>query len=204
MTVVSVLCPTRERPVQLEASITGMLDLAAAPHEVEILVAADPDDHSPLSLPWQATVWTAPRRYGYEHLEAYYNELAAIATGEWLFIWNDDATMETPGWDAIIRDSPPGFLWAKPSNPAAEAWMPSEFPVIPAAWYAHLGGCPHHSIDMWFGRIGLATDTGIHIPVTIVHQVAYGRDTSGYPSFHTPQMEAQRQADIAKLRELLA
>ena len=204
MTVISVLCPTRERPVALEATTVGLLELAADPHEIEILVAADPDDRSPLSLPWQASVWTAPERYGYAHLEEYYNHLAGMAKGDWLFVWNDDATMETPGWDAIVRGQAPAMLWAKPCNPEAEPWMPSEFPVIPAAWYRHWGHLSlHHSVDMWLGRVGLATGTGVHIPVTIDHCVAYERSTAGYPSFHTTLMEQERERDATRLRQLL-
>jgi hypothetical protein len=206
VTVVSVLCPTRERPEQLLGSLKGLLDLAADPDAVEIMTAADHDD---TTLPWEALppqvrVVTFGQRHGYPHLEAYYNTLAGLAKGEWLLVWNDDATMETPHWDQIIRDSPPGFLWAAPCNPAAEPWMPSEFPVIPAAWYRHLGWLSwHHSVDMWMARTALATGTGIRIPVSIVHNVAYERRTAGYPSFHTPAMEAARQADAERLRELL-
>jgi hypothetical protein len=82
--------------------------------------------------------------------------------------------------------------------------MPSEFPVVPAAWFRHLGHLAlHHSVDMWLGRVALATGTGVRIPVTIDHSVAYSRDTSGYPSFHTTEMEEARHLDAARLLELL-
>jgi len=210
VTLISVLCPTRERPQQLRDSVTGLLDLAADPGQVEILVAVDADDDvtfretSFRDVPGDIRMCVFPQRHGYPHLEVYYNTLAAQAKGEWLFIWNDDATMETPRWDQFIKDSPPGFLWAVPCNPEAQPWHPSEFPVIPAAWFRHLGRLSlHHSVDMWMARVALATDTGIHIPVTIDHCVAYERSTAGYPSFHDSLMEQARQDDAKKLRELL-
>ena len=102
--LVSVLCPTRGRPGALEKSLAGLLDLATAPARVEILLGADPDDDATLALPlpWQASRWTAPHRYGYASLHLYYNALAGQATGRWHMLWNDDALMVTPGWDDVI------------------------------------------------------------------------------------------------------
>jgi hypothetical protein len=42
---------------------------------------------------------------GYDSLHEYYNELASKATGDWLMLWNDDAVMETEGWDEKIGNA---------------------------------------------------------------------------------------------------
>ena len=43
------------------------------------------------------------KRYGYEKLHAYVNQLSTIAHGQYLWLWNDDALMETHHWDVILE-----------------------------------------------------------------------------------------------------
>ena len=100
---VSVLCPTRARPELLKASIESLDWRANNPGMVEYLLAVDPDDDLPeLAHPKRTRVILAPTRFGYGRLECYYNMLAEQASGKWLFLWNDDALMQTYGWDSVI------------------------------------------------------------------------------------------------------
>jgi hypothetical protein len=41
---------------------------------------------------------------GYGRLNEYINELAKNSSADWLFFWNDDAVMETQGWDEKITE----------------------------------------------------------------------------------------------------
>jgi hypothetical protein len=41
-------------------------------------------------------------RQGYHRLHIYNNKLAEHTDARWLMIWNDDAVMETQGWDTEI------------------------------------------------------------------------------------------------------
>lgn len=203
MDLISVITPSRRRIPLLEDSVASLLETAAHPEAIEILVAADPDDTATqqVTLP-QVRVWTAPQRYGYRGLSMYYNALAEQAVGVWLMIWNDDAFMETPGWDDLIRAQAPGVLWERSELPG------TPFPVIPAAWVRHLGRmCPSTHIDMWVNDIGRLTGTGHHLPISIKHDRTYDQtfaeaDLNG--NFWEPAMCAEREADVQKIRELLA
>jgi hypothetical protein len=209
--MISVLLPSRGRPESLLETMGGLLSLAADPGDVEFLVAADPDDGPTLalgpSLPGQARIWAAPERYGYKRIYEYFNALAGMAAGEWLFLWNDDAHMLTPRWDEVIRSEAPGILWPE-ADYAPEI---NTFPVWPAAWTRHLGHVSlDQSTDMWLGELGRMTGTQRKIPVRIRHEhrcgdvTAWDRDqVADVGTFHAGDMPAARERDAAKLRELL-
>lgn len=206
--LISVLIPSRRRTHLLAATTAGLLERAAQPGQVEFLVAADPDDEETrlLRLP-QAWTVVFPERYGYEGLDRYYNTLALVASGEWLLVWNDDAVLETDGWDAVIRAEPPAILWPQSCVPGAPPGAHSEFPVLPAAWVRHLGRVTgHFSADMWINMVAVMSGTGRHIPLVITHgdtpDATAAERTFGGPGFGG--MHGECAEDAAKLRELLA
>ena len=163
--MISVLIPSRGRPDSLAASILSMRDLAAGPDGLEFLVAVDPDDTVTLGALPPARIWTAPERYGYTGLHRYYNHLASMATGDWLMVWNDDARMLTPSWDAVIGWQPPAVLWPQ-ANHSPHACT---FPVWPRAWTVatgHVSLSPH--CDTWMQRTGEQTAM-LRIPVSVLH-----------------------------------
>lgn len=109
---VSVMIPSRGRPDLLAKSIASLLDTAEG--DVEVLVRFDDDDKetagavphkgSEVVSEWAGKIKVKfGQRHGYRNLHLYYNELAEIASGDWLLLWNDDAVMNTEGWDAKIH-----------------------------------------------------------------------------------------------------
>jgi hypothetical protein len=109
--VISVLCPSRGNPQLLEQSAASLRAHAAG--DTELLVIADDDDVPTVEMAAEvADVMLVVPRKGYAGLHGYYQELSALACGEWQMIWNDDATMLTPGWDGIISALPPDVLVA--------------------------------------------------------------------------------------------
>lgn len=212
--MISVLLPSRGRPAALTETVDGLLDLADRPDSIQVLVAADPDDEATLAavLPRQARTWTAPERYGYPRLHEYVNRLAEQADGTWLMLWNDDARILTTGWDAIVREQPPGVLWPR-SNDIATC---NTFPIWPRAWTDHLGHVslsPH--CDSWIQYLGQTLDRHERIPVEILHDradltgghddVTRAESLAGYRTadYGSPAMEAARAADVGALRQLL-
>src|SRR5690242_8084784 len=204
--LISVLLPTRERPGMLRRSIDSLRDNAYLPEQIEFCVAVDPDD-TPPEVPG-IKVHIPPSRYGYGLLHEYYNDLARMASGDWLFIWNDDAIMLTPGWDSYIREQSPALLWSY----VPEALGMNVFPVVPAVWAKQLGHLSlNHSIDMWLIDVGERLTRRIrHIPVTISHQKV--QDTTAQSrnmaadvfTFHTNKMVEARIAEAVKLEEFFA
>lgn len=212
--MISVLLPSRGRPKALAETATGLLDLAAEPDDIEILVAADLDDTATQAedLPQQARVWTAPERYGYSRLHEYVNRLAEQADGDWLMLWNDDARILTQGWDAIVHEQPPGVLWPH-SNDIPTC---NTFPIWPRTWTEHLGHVslsPH--CDSWIQYLGQALGRHERVDIEILHDRADltgGHDDqtraeslAGYRTadYGSPAIEAARAADVAALRALL-
>ena len=209
MTAISLLCPSRGRVPLLAKSVEGLLALAAKPGEVEILVAADPDDTATQHVVLPNTrVWTAPARLGYAHLQDYYNALAGMASGEWVMLWNDDAYMQTQGWDQIITSQEPGVVWGIPCNPYSKPGDPSEFPALPAAWvkaWGHL--CLAMQIDTWVNEIALKTGTTRLTDISIAHERTLDQTWSEQTHAHAfmnPEMVRARIADAATIMELLA
>lgn len=105
---ISVLVPSRGRVGHLEASLRslGWHEYEPLP-EVEFLVALDDDDPQvnlyKERLGSNTTIITMSRA-GYGYLDKYYNELAKIATGDWLWLWNDDATMQEGAWLEKLKE----------------------------------------------------------------------------------------------------
>jgi hypothetical protein len=189
--------------------------MAARPGSIQVLVGADPDDPSTreVDLPWQATVWTAPERYGYPRLHEYVNRLAEQADGDWVMLWNDDARILTEGWDAAVAEQEPGVLWPH-SNDIPTC---NTFPIWPRTWTDHLGHVslsPH--CDSWIQYLGQAIGRHERVGIDILHDRADltgGHDDqtraeslAGYRTadYGAPAMEAARAADVAALRTLLA
>lgn len=161
---VSVLCPTRLRPEQLDASLQS---LHATRHgEIEVMLVADLDDPTDYEQ-FPCRSLTRIDRKGYSNLHEYYNLLASQASGEWLLLWNDDAIMLTDGWDQIIASRPTDRLLA----PHAHHDPLITFPIIPRAWTV---ACGHYSMllhcDSWWQEIGQQLQIVEWIDVHIDHQ----------------------------------
>jgi len=180
MTGVSVILPSRRRPESLHRSLRGLVDLAAEPGEIQVLVAADLDDEATCALgdrrhlglddplPPQVTVYAYPRvGYGRHHL--YVNHLAKLTSGEWVMLWNDDAVMLTPGWDKIITSAEPAILWPH-ANHAPHTGV---FPAWPRAWSDAMGHvAPYPHIDTHLHYVGENLGKITRIPVEVLHDRA--------------------------------
>jgi hypothetical protein len=172
--MISALLPSRGRLASLVVSVGSLVTTASRPENVEVLVMGDPDDIASIPAAWrypaprQVRAWIAPERYGYGRLHEYYNALAARAGGDWLLIWNDDATMLTDGWDEIIEAAGPAVLWLE-ANHSPQANM---FPAWPRAWYEAAGrvsGSPH--CDSWLQLLGGLLGQR-RVPVQVAHHRA--------------------------------
>lgn len=183
--LISALTPSRGRPASLRRAVTSLLDTADNPDQVEVLIALDPDDDTAPAAAGLAAFpavrfWTAPERYGYHGLHRYCEHLAATATGKWLLLWNDDAVMQTRGWDTIIASHAYAVLWPQ-SNVAPGCCT---FPVWPRAWMAATGHLsPSAHIDTYLQYLGEGLGALVKIPVEIFHDradVTGGHDDETY------------------------
>lgn len=163
--MIDVLLPSRGRPTVLAASIRALRSLAAQPESVRVQVAADDDDDATHAAASEAGAHCHVfPRHGYGGLHLYYQGLAARCDGDWLLVWNDDATMRTPGWDEIITGLPPAVLVADIQSPHSPLCC---FPAVRREAVSMLGRFstdnPH--VDTFWQDLGAATGTIAVVPV---------------------------------------
>lgn len=182
-TTISILLPTRGRTHALYDSLRSLIDHAADPSRVEILLGLDDDDTEPREF-IQSVIADYLRSHsvecraqifqplGYENLHTYVNTLASAATGDWLFVWNDDALMDTQDWDNIIEGYNGEFRLLAPTD-NHDGHPYAILPVLPADWFRLMD---HISLnaqnDAWVSHIAYMLDIFERIPVHITHDRA--------------------------------
>ncbi len=215
---ISVCFASRGRPDGLREAVSSLLDLAAEPDEIEIIVAVDPDDDSTHNIvkPPALQLWTAPERYGYTRLHEYLNRLAEFAAGDWMMWFSDDARMLTADWDRIILAQRPAVLWPYHNHLAAG----NIFPAWPRAWSEAMGYVsPTAHMDVYMEWIGDALGRHDRIPVHVLHDrvdltgnhndatYAEGRKLLGsegkVPGFDEPALRTQLAGNLTLIRNLI-
>jgi hypothetical protein len=174
---ICVCFASRGRPASLAAAVGSLYDLADDPDRVHVLIAADPDDPetAAAAVAAGAGCWTAPHRYGYTQLHLYLNALVLVAAGQWLMWFNDDARMQTQGWDTVIRDWPRAAILWPAANHLPHANL---FPAWPGAWSDTTGRVsPSSHMDSYLQGLGQQLRRHDKIPVSIFHDRA---DVTGH------------------------
>lgn len=105
----SFLLPTRLRTQTCIQSIGSIYEKSSNKNIFEILLAFDEDDETRHEIIEYCQTnhihhsVLVTKRYGYDNLHAYVNQLCTISKGEYVWLWNDDAYMETQNWDVILE-----------------------------------------------------------------------------------------------------
>jgi hypothetical protein len=181
--VITVLLPTRGRTLMLKHSLESLIHQASDASTIELLLGIDEDD---LTVKEYIQTEIAPvlRQYGvecranvfkplgYENLHVYVNTLAANASGDWLFFWNDDGVMVTPGWDDVIRSYTGQFkLLAPRDNHNGHPY--AIFPIVPRAWFLLMDHLSQNAQnDAWLSHIAYMLDIFERIDVEFIHDRA--------------------------------
>ena len=182
-TIISILLPTRGRKETLKNSLVSLLDKAATPKRVEIILGIDDDDTEvkeyiqteiapylqQLQVECKAQVF---KPLGYDQLHTYVNTLASAATGDWLFFWNDDALMLSDNWDTEIEKYNGQFkLLAPKDNHNGHPY--AILPIVPMDWFRLMD---HLSLnaqnDAWLSHIAYMLDIFERIDVEFLHDRA--------------------------------
>jgi hypothetical protein len=105
---------------------------------------------------------------GYAGLNRYYNVMAAEALADWFFVWNDDAIMETSGWDEVIAKRTGEFkLFAVRTH---NDHPYSIFPIVPYNWFALFGHLSRHQmIDAELSQMAYMLNIVERIEIFVVH-----------------------------------
>jgi hypothetical protein len=152
---IAVLLPTRGRTSALQLSIISVFNRVLDLDSVQLLLGFDNDDEVGLKYfadtiqPWmdeKGIHYTVMQfdPMGYIGLNRYYNGLAEQASADWLFVWNDDALMETTGWDKIVNKYTGEFKLLKIHVHREHPY--SIFPILPKEWYDLFGFMSRHQM----------------------------------------------------------
>ena len=176
---IAILLPTRGRDGMLERSVKSLIELADIPIRIQIMFGFDRDDKIGTKYfvdelkPWldkNQINYTAMmfNPLGYIRLNEYVNELARKSDARWLVFWNDDAVMETHGWDTKIMDWEGQFKLLAFHTHRDHPY--SIFPIVPRAWLELLGYLsPHQISDAWLSQQAYMLDIWQRIEVDVLH-----------------------------------
>jgi hypothetical protein len=225
----AILLPTRGRSDALGKSVRSLIDLADDYTQIQIMFAFDRDDAAGREYfdqelkPYLDNIkasYTAMLfdPLGYIRLHVYNNKLAQYTDSDWLVIWNDDAIMQTRGWDTEILKYNGDFKLLAFHTHNDHPY--SIFPIVPRKWYELLGYIsPHPTQDGWLSQQAYMLDIWQRIPVDVLHDrhdlTGNNNDTTfqtramleGKPNdpmdFHSIQQIDLRHRDCGKLANYL-
>jgi|TARA_R110000868_G_scaffold54818_1_gene170898 hypothetical protein len=176
---ISLLLPTRGRASALRRSILSAVQTADDIDSFQIMIGFDNDDIKTidyfvkelqpelddLGVNYQAHVFEP---MGYIRLNEYVNGLAKHSDADWLVFWNDDAIMETHGWDTIIDGYTGQFKVLAFHTHNGHPY--SIFPIVPKAWFTLFGYLsPHQISDAWISQQAYCLDIWERIEVDVTH-----------------------------------
>lgn len=179
---IAVLLPTRGRTDALDRSLIGLLEKAADLDSIQVLLGLDTDDDIGIThfqdelqpkLDDMGVHYTAMtfEPMGYSQLHDYVNTLAKNSSADWMFFWNDDAIMETQGWDTEITKHTGEFKLLAVHTHHDHPY--SIFPIVPRAWLDVIGHLSLHSMnDAWLSQNAYCVDIYKRIEVDVLHDRA--------------------------------
>jgi hypothetical protein len=216
--VITVLCPSRHRPELLKRSVESLhkhASFALQSQPYEIRVATDADDpntaHIALDLdchPFRCHHW------GYPHLENYFNAMCKNLSPGWTMLWNDDAVMNTYGWNTKLDALLPRIIVGEPHTTLSPGL--NTFPCVRTQVIEMLGGyctAPTPHVDSWWQDIGRALDACAPVDINITHDrfdiTGNNRDETFLQSnaskrnaeYFSPIIQSQLHGAVAKLRD---
>ena len=179
---IAILLPTRGRTAALDRSLIGLLEKADDLDSIQVLLGLDTDDDVGIEyfqeklqpkLDDMGVHYTAMsfEPMGYSQLHDYVNTLAKASSADWMFFWNDDAIMETTGWDTEICKYTGQFKLLAVHTHNDHPY--SIFPIVPRAWLDVIGHLSLHSMnDAWLSQNAYCLDVYQRIAVNVLHDRA--------------------------------
>jgi hypothetical protein len=225
--LVSVMVPSRGRVAHLAKSIDSLRNLATDPKRFEVLVWADDDDQPTMDFVYSpgfiypsgplTKALIGPRGRGYADLHSFYNRLCGIASGRFLFLWNDDAEMTTTGWDAEIAKHDNGkpcyILSGLKDTRGRDNWL---FPIVHRSWFdtmGHFSMSPHNDTYIYnaftpYPHLFRPSQIVIqHNALQMLHDTTSREAQQWWPTtkkgWDSPEVQTALRTDITKLGEMV-
>jgi hypothetical protein len=226
---IAVMLPTHKRTDALSRSVMSLINLAADLNSIQFIFGIDSNDNIGMNhfinvlqpeLDKKDVNYVALEfePLGYGRLNQYYNKLSELADADWLFVWCDDAIMDTPSWDNYISECTGEFKLLKVHTHNEHPY--SIFPILPAEWREVTGTLSRHQlIDAEVSQIAYMLDIMKIIDINVTHDradltgnnadenAAKKQYFEGNPNspldFHYPPTQSQRHVDIEQLSDYM-
>jgi len=127
-------------------------------------------------------VTAGPRGNGYADLHLMYNRLCLDSQGSFLFLWNDDVTMMTVGWDDMLAQHDDGRACYVTSKVADTRGRDSFlFPIVHRSYYealGHFSRSPHNDTYI-YSVFKPYPEAFRHADITVYHHALQIDDATG-------------------------
>lgn len=151
--ICSVLIPSRGRPDRLVKAIDSLYKSVSDPDQIEIILKLDNDDLENVPFSFfknlkYSKIIISDRRKGYDSLGDFYQEMSDVALGDWVWIYNDDVTIEFSEtgkrWDEQLKEFPLSGIILHPEcfriyNQVHFDYVGGPFPVVPTNCWKKFG-----------------------------------------------------------------
>lgn len=212
--VISILCPTRGRPEQVNTMIQSALATATKPKNIEFCFYIDKDDESYKELIFngpenQVKIMRGPRMW----LSSMYNSLITSASGEYFFWSGDDVEFLTEGWDEKIIEAfnaIPSKIAVVHVNDMATSY-PQKYATIGAVhvnWVKAFGYIftPHmrdNGIDFWISDVANQIGRRVYLANVHVDHRQYRQGKVEIDQTYSDRLEDHKTYDPMRLYYLL-
>lgn len=150
--IISLLCPTRERPNRISEMLESIIQTVENPQNVEIFFYIDSDD--PTKDEYSQTISHTLKKYPIKFkrcqlhigppisISQSWNVLAKLCTGDILMMANDDLVYATKAWDNLIIEETlkhPDEIYCMWCNDLSPLSTQCAFPIVSRKWVNILG-----------------------------------------------------------------
>ncbi len=190
--LVSVFIVTRKRAKSLIQALDSLISLSHNQSSIEFVIKADEDDLDTINIVRNTQtkfpflnfkLIITPRGKGYAEMHNWLNIMAKEASGDWIFIFNDDARMKSDRWDEILLNvyGQPAWFGMDDVCLLIGKMLPNPtygFPFLRRKVFDILGHiCLSPLGDTWLYTIMVAISAYGSIPILVDHLETKGDDT---------------------------
>ncbi len=222
--MISLLCPTRQRPEGLLRLYNSALEQAAHPLNIEVVAVRDKGDESYRLLHRPQLQFISTDR---QVLSNYWNIACAAAQGPIYGLLADDFVFATYGWDEMVHDAFPPDGIAYVFGDDGTGYYPNHafgaYGFVREEWVKATGQftTPEYVsdyADTWLNDIAKAIGRHVYIPILVEHlhwsltgnkdqntldRLARAASTDVGAFYASSEQVAKREADAAKLRAVM-
>ena len=207
--LISVLCPTRNRPSQLIAMMQSCLEKANNPNLIEFCLYIDSDDFSyDINKLYEISANTKIVRGPRMSLSLMFNSLLTVANGEYFFWSGDDVAFQSAYWDESLKIPLNGVadrLGVVHANDLASYEQKyATIGMVHYNWVALYGYVftPHmkdNGIDFWISEVARKAKRLFYCPEVVIEHLQYRQGKSVSDETYQDRRKNHETYDLIEL-----